>query len=161
MPGTSPIDAVFNFYNSLPSDLFPGGNRPTIWLNEAPQTDSDASQLRPPYNVVEDSGRAREVQSDNGGPEGGEFTLSIFDFDLGDVGTTALAIRFAGQPPESRAGLDGGTFTLNAPFDPVSLTLVSERVYYVGWGVKPNKDIGRVHAADLVFRLVVAVRAAG
>lgn len=160
----TPLAAISIWYEGIPDSLFPNSVRPTLRFQEAPQTDEAGSPLRAPYITIDDGGQAREVQSDNGGPEAGEFTVTARDFDLGDVGRTALAIRFAGRPPGDRAGLDGGTLQLDPPFSPVAITLVSWRSSYAGQapkltGVGTQTELKPLHQVEMVFRVCYSIDA--
>lgn len=167
----TPIVAVMLWYEGIADALFPNSVRPDLLFGQAPQTNADATQRRIPYVAIEDSGHARDVQSDNGGPEAGEFLVQVFDYSLGDVARAALAIRFGGRPPEDRAGLDGGTLQLDAPFSPVNITLDTIQFGYAGEGLKntgstlpngqPETTIARIHKAEMRFRSVYEVLAKG
>ena len=148
-----PITAVIDFYDTLPGAQFPGGTRYPLYLNEAPATDSAGAQVRPPYCTLEDGGRSREVMSDNGGPESGEFSITVHAASVGDIAAAMLAIRFAGQDPKDRAGLDGGTLVLDAPYEPVSVVMLTDTISYSGLG----QTGGRVHQGEMRFFLVAQI----
>jgi len=153
MPVSIP-HAVMERYDSLPHGAFPHGHRPPIYLGEAPIS-SAGDRVRPPYVVVTDQGSRPEYQSDGGAVELGRVQLEVYAVELGQVDQIVLALRFGGQPPAARAGLDWAMLPLDAPYTPTHLMRVSEQRGYAGWDYQGR----RVHYCRLDYEATVTLEA--
>jgi len=151
---TSVIHAVMERYDALPPAVFPGGVRPPIYLGEAPVSSAGA-MLRPPYVVITDQGTRPEYTSDAGAVETARVQVEVYAVELGAVDQIVLAVRFGGQPPGQRAGLDWAALTFGPPYAPTHLMRAAEQRGYAGWDYESR----RVHYCRLDYEATVTLEA--
>ena len=163
----SGVSSLLDLYNSIAAAHF-GGERPQIFLGQAPPTKADASQQRVPFTVLFDEGFRPDFESDHGGAELGVIRLEVFAFDLDaatgvSVDSIVRAIKWGGQAPENRAGFDWGQFSLEvgSRYEPVHLRRVFEQRSYTGWQIdrpgEPTRSPARVHKCELRYEVLLGI----
>lgn len=154
---TSVVGAVLDLYNSIATAHFGASTRPPIFLGEAPPVSSAGAQQRVPYVVLYDESTVPTFDSSYGGIEAGTIRLEVFAQKLGaaageiTVDSIVLAVKYAGLPPASKAGLDFGNFTLTGYLSKISLKRTKEQRSYAGFLDHESK---RVHKCVLAYRIV-------
>lgn len=147
--------AIIQKYESLSASIFPDGVRPPIYFGEAPIA-SGGAMVRPPYVIIRDEGtRPEDNVSDAGAVEVGRVHLEVYALELGTVDAIVKAIRFGGQPPGNRAGLDWGTLSLDSPYTHMHLRRIIERRDYAGWDYESR----RVHTCRIDYEAMISLEA--
>lgn len=158
MASTTVVAAVLELYGSISASAF-GGTRPPIWLNQAPQTDTDGSQRRPPYVILYDEGIRPEFDSSFGGIERSEIRLEVYANKVEATGeitcnSVANGILWGGSAPNAHAGLDFGVLPLTGYRYRVNLMRTYDRTRYAGF---LDKDGKRVHVREVRYALIVGL----
>ncbi len=102
------LSAVLSKYDALDATQFPGGVRPPIYLELAPDV-VDGLQIRPPYIVVNIGPGEELLTFESDEIETSQLTMIPYDISVGSIDTTLNAIRFNGRPASENAGFDNGT----------------------------------------------------
>ena len=158
MPHRSTVGAVLAMLDALPSNLFPGSVRPPAYLDEAPPTDAAGQPVRPPYLILKDTGTAEpDAGTETNLMEAGGFELTAYDNSLADVDQAVYAVRWGGQAPDARAGLDFAALDLLAPRHPLAVSAPAERRFYAGL----DREGLRTHACSLTYRTAAYIRGDG
>ena len=154
------VAAAIDLYESLSAANFPGGTRPPVYFDQAPEATAAGAQLYPPYVVVRDaSGLAPEYQSDLGGIEVGTLELEVYAGTLADADAAAKAVKWNGGDPVDHLGFDWGTLAIDAPSYFVSLRRVSERRALAGYGRAADGTVRRTHLVTLTYELTQGIDA--
>lgn len=146
----SVIHAVMQFYDALPAAAFPGGVRPPIFFGMAPVA-SAGQMIRPPYVVVTDDGITPDYQTDGLSLETTSCRVEVYAEQLGVVDDIVTAIRFGGQPPAQRAGLDWAVLPLDPPYQPVQMSRTGEVRKEAGWSYQGH----RVYLCRLYYEALI------
>lgn len=151
---TGVIAAVLNKIESLSGSLFPGGTRPPVYFGSAALAASGA-QVRVPYLVVRDDGAETEFFADSGGLEMTAVAVDCFAQTLADADAIAAAVKWGGQAPANKAGLDWGALALTAPRYAISVRPVRSARSLAGY----DRDGARAHLVTLTYRVVTGLDA--
>lgn len=123
MPYDSTIAAVMAVYDALTAGpLAAGPTRPPIYFAEAPLVDGSGNRVYPPYCVLTDGGEESEQWDfSHNAIVGGSFVLEVYGDQLADADALLRAIRWNGQAPGNKAGLDFAVLSLNSPLYPMNV----------------------------------------
>lgn len=157
---TSVPAAVIELYGTISATHF-GGTRPPIYLNEAPQTDTDGSQRRPPYVILSDDGFRPEYDSSFGGIAKGDIRIEVYALKLeasGEITVNSITngLRYGGGDPADRDGIDFGALPLTGVLYPVHLMPTSDRTRFSGL---LDKDGKRIHVRELRYQVIYGINA--
>lgn len=157
---TSVPAAVIELYGTISATHF-GGTRPPIYLNQAPKTDTDASQRRPPYVIVYDEGLRPEYDSSFGGIAKGELRIEVYARKLEATGEITVnsvtnGLRYGGGDPADRLGLDFGTLPFTGVTYSIHLMPTYDRTSYAGFEDYEGK---RVHVRELRYQVIYGIKA--
>jgi hypothetical protein len=154
VPYGSVIIAVMNKYRSLTASLFYGSSIPPIYLDQAPQENPGAVQLRPPYTIIEDTSGEPEWTFVNGPQTSGQdgilyedFSLEVFysgNDALANATAAMNAILWNGSVPNSRQGLGFCTLDLASPLRSMM--------------VIPKRSLSKYHGLDWQEKRVYSVK---
>lgn len=158
MPADSVIRAAIDLYETLTASNFPGGSRPPIHFDLAPQTTGAGAQLDLPYCVLKDGGVVPQFDTERNGIEPTQLTLEVYASTLADVDAVVKAVKWNGQDPGDGAGFDFGTLSLNAPAYHMALVRQKEQ-RFVAEGL--GKSGQRVHGCRVSYKAQTVVKAGG
>lgn len=154
MPYGSVLAAIMAKYESLNAANFAGGVIPPIYLDEVPQENGAASQLRTPYVILVDESGDPEWTFVNGPQTTGQdaildegFSLEVFyagTNPLANCDAAINAILWNGAVPNTRAGLAFCTLDLASPLRSMS--------------VIPKKSLSRWQGLDYQERPTYSVK---
>lgn len=156
---TSVPAAVIALYETISATHF-GGTRPPIYLNQAPRTDTDGSQRRPPYVILYDDGLRPEYDSSFGGIVRGDVRLEAYANKVeatGEITVNSIVngFRYGGGDPADRAGLDFGALPLTGVTYAIHLMPVSDQTRYAGF---EDKDGKRVHVREIRYQVIYGIK---
>lgn len=151
------VVAIKTLYESITASAFPGGTRPAMYFDEAPQTGAGGAQLRPgDYVVLRDRGRQPEYQSDHGATEFGTVVVEVYHTDLGTADLIAKAIKYGDGTPSQRRGLDFGDLAaLTTPLAKIHLKRTNERRSLSGVSLSG----ANVYLVELTYEVAVQLLA--
>lgn len=102
------LPAIKSKFDSLTASGFPGGVRPNVYLDQAPQTGSDGQPLRPPFAVLSLTPDDEQMTFEADGIERTRVVLRIWYVGAGDLDTAIAAVRYNSLPKSQQAGFDCG-----------------------------------------------------
>jgi len=110
------IKAIQNKIAALTAANFPDSTIPPTFQDEATVTDGSGVQVRVPYIIISAPDTTPEYQSDRGGIENHDIEIVVYAVTAAAANQIAEALKFDGQTPATKAGLDFGTLALDNPY---------------------------------------------
>lgn len=151
MATSSVIYAAMEKFDGLSAGGFPGGSRPSVYLDEAPVV--DGSQLYPPYAILRDNGEQfTSLGFERSNLYECAFTIELYYESLADAATAVWAVRLNGGAIGAGSGFDYGTLsTLSVTRTPGQILPPTIRYGLEGYG-KASKP---VYKAVMDYRITV------